>query len=110
MTDAIDLDVTAEIAEFTSLLRARLTGIFDDDSPAGKSPAENLWKDVHGRAVMEASSMQELADKVGDLLAVKRNIGVVVAALLAVELATQTGRSAIDVIDEVERTLAEGQQ
>lgn len=110
MTDPIDLDVPAEVTEFTSLLRARLTGVYDDDNPAGKSPAEALWKEVHGTSQLEAGSMQELADKVGDLLAVKRNIAVVVAVALAIDLAKQTGRSAIDHIDDVEQSLIEGQQ
>ncbi|MGS2615152.1 hypothetical protein ACVCAH_11595 [Micromonospora sp. LZ34] len=108
VTDLPDVDLAAEVTEFTSLLRARLIGAFDEASQPGQSSPETLWNRVHGVDTIQADSMQELADKVSDMLVVKRGVGVLVAALLAVELAKQTGRSALDHITDVERTLVEG--
>lgn len=108
MTDQPDLDLPAEITEFTSLVRARLAGVFDETNPPGRSPGETLWNDVHGIAHVEASSMKELADKLGEMLFVKRHAAVLVTAMLAIELAKQTGRSALDHINDVEQALIDG--
>ncbi|AYF26948.1 MULTISPECIES: hypothetical protein [Micromonospora] len=107
MTTEPPVDVTAEITEFTSLMRARLLGAFDDEHPVGQSPNEILWNQVHGCGRLEADTVEELRRKVRDMVVVKRNVACLIALALAADLANLSGRSAIEHINEVEQWLLE---
>ncbi|MFI1194157.1 hypothetical protein ACH4T9_12980 [Micromonospora sp. NPDC020750] len=96
---------TAELSEFAALLRARIAVADDDTNPPGSSPAELAWHAVYGSIPIDSTDPTEVASEAGKILYRKLMVACLFAGRLASELAGQTGRTALDVVDELELRL-----
>jgi hypothetical protein len=77
------IDYSDEVHQFASLVRAKLVTLETTAKNDPPSDAEQLWTQTYGTGLLEASTLEDLGARLGELLEVRGNVaaGFVIALL-----------------------------